>query len=133
MKKQYSHAVIYTHSLCVGTHKRYIHRMSIGCSSPLFKILAKFQFLDFNKMLSYTDEFLPIGIAKIVHMSKIWKFPNLFQLVKHQSHHRQQHFANNQCSNNENFVSSGQTLKVFLTEEQKYIRGRCSFVVSCTL
>jgi hypothetical protein len=45
--------------------------MSIGCSSPLFKILAKFQFLDLNKMLSYTDEFLPIGIAKIVQTSEI--------------------------------------------------------------
>ena len=66
-----------------NTHKRYIHRMSIGCSSPLFKILAKFQFLDFNKMLSYTDEFLPIGIAKIVQTSEIWKFSNIFQQVAH--------------------------------------------------
>ena len=49
VKKQFSHAVIYTHSPCVGTHKRYIHRMSIDCSSPWFKILAKFLFLDLKQ------------------------------------------------------------------------------------
>ena len=81
-----------------NAYYRHIHRMSIGCSSPLFKILAKFQFLDLNKMLSYTDEFLPIGIAKIVHMSEIWKFTNVFQQVTHLSRNNKQHFANNQCS-----------------------------------
>ena len=35
--------------------------MSIGCSSPLFKILAKFQFLDFNKMLYITCGFMTIN------------------------------------------------------------------------
>ena len=32
-------------------HYRHIHRMSIDCFGPLMKILAKFLFLDFNKML----------------------------------------------------------------------------------
>ena len=32
-----------------NAYYRHIHRMSIGCSSPLFKILAKFQLLDLKQ------------------------------------------------------------------------------------
>ena len=46
-------------------HRRHIHRMSIDCFGPLMKILAKFLFLDFNKMLSYVNGFFPIDAAKI--------------------------------------------------------------------
>ena len=39
--------------------------------------------MDLNKMLYITCGFLPTSIAKIVHMSEIWKFPNVFQRVTH--------------------------------------------------
>ena len=48
-------------------HYQHIHRMSIDCFGPLMKILAKFLFLDFNKMLSYVNGFFPHWRGKDRH------------------------------------------------------------------
>ena len=48
MKKQYSHAVEYTHWLCVYTRSRYIHRMSINCPCTLLKF-GEFSVLDLKQ------------------------------------------------------------------------------------
>ena len=64
MKKQHSHAVINTWAVRLAHNRHIQHRMSIDCLGPLFKILAKFLFWTWNKMLYCINGFLPTDVVK---------------------------------------------------------------------